>query len=240
MKKSQLKNLLFASVALTLFVGFFSACGKDDNKTEPADTSKFTALVDSCQTILNGATTTDYPQSAITTFSNVLTTAKTAAAKSGISQTEVDNLVVQLRAAKDTFLAAAYGAIPSSALIMGDAVKGGWALTDLSLYSGSSVGYMAGIIDTTNVSGILRIDLNKTDFGQDNPFPAYLYYNPDTEQRTIKVQLPAGNYDVYDAISEKKVLSNAASSGDVVLKGDSVCLLVFYPAGHVQFVIKSF
>jgi len=119
MKKSQLKNLLFASVALTLFVGFFSACGKDDNKTEPADTSKFTALVDSCQTILNGATTTDYPQSAITTFSNVLTTAKTAAAKSGISQTEVDNLVVQLRAAKDTFLAAAYGAIPSSALIMG-------------------------------------------------------------------------------------------------------------------------
>jgi PKD repeat protein len=120
----------------------------------------------------------------------------------------------------------------TSLFAMGDAVKGGWAQTDLSLYSGSSLGYMAGILDTTNVAGILRIDLNKTDFGQDNPFPSYLYYNPDAEQHTIKIQLPAGNFDVYDAISEKTVLNNAVSSGDFVLKGDSVCLLVVYPAGH--------
>lgn len=40
-------------------------------------------------------------------------------------------------------------------LAMGDAVKGGWATTDLSLYSGSAVGYLAAIIDTTNVKGIL-------------------------------------------------------------------------------------
>lgn len=118
MKRNQLKTLFLAGFIFTLIVSVFSAC-KDDEKTEPADTAKFTALVDSCQTILNSATTTDYPQSAITTFGNVLTTAKTAAAKSGITQTEVDNLVVQLRAAKVTFLAAAYGAIPSSALLMG-------------------------------------------------------------------------------------------------------------------------
>lgn len=118
MKKNQLKTLFLAGFIFTLIVSVFSAC-KDDEKTEPADTAKLTALVDSCQTILNSATTTDYPQSAITTFGNVLTTAKTAAAKSGITQTEVDNLVVQLRAAKVTFLAAAYGAIPSSALLMG-------------------------------------------------------------------------------------------------------------------------
>jgi len=45
----------------------------------------------------------------------------------------------------------------------GDAVNGGWATTNLSLYSGSAVGYLASIINKTNVDGILQIDLNKTD-----------------------------------------------------------------------------
>ncbi len=117
MKKNLFKSAFIACVSIILFAGAFSAC-----KTEEpvkADITKLTAIIDSCQTILDGATTTDYPQAAITTFQTTLTTAKTAVANSAISQSEVDNLVVQLRAAKTTFLAAAYGAIPSSALIMG-------------------------------------------------------------------------------------------------------------------------
>ena len=72
----------------------------------------------------------------------------------------------------------------------GDAVKGGWASTNLSLYSGSSVGYLASIIETTNIESILQIDLNKTDFRADNIFPTYLYYNPETTTQTIELKLP--------------------------------------------------
>src|ERR1035437_7910634 len=59
----------------------------------------------------------------------------------------------------------------------GDAISGGGAATNLSLYSGSSVGYMASILSKTNVEGILQIDLNKTDFRGDKLYLSYLYYN---------------------------------------------------------------
>ena len=46
----------------------------------------------------------------------------------------------------------------------GDAKRNGWAQTNLGLYGSSSVGYLAAVVDTTNVSGVLRLDLNRTDF----------------------------------------------------------------------------
>jgi hypothetical protein len=113
----------------------------------------------------------------------------------------------------------------------GDAVGGGWAATNLSLYSGSSVGYMAALIDTTSIPGILQVDLNKTDFGGENTYPAYLYYNPHDTLCTFAVSLPPGAHNVYDAISEAPVAVNAVGSVTLSVKADSVALLVVYPAG---------
>jgi hypothetical protein len=119
MKTKFFKNASIACVTMILFAGTFSAC-KPNEPTATADQTKLTALVDSCTTLLAGTTvSTDYPAAAITAFQTTLTTAKTAAADKTISQTAVDNLVVQLRAAQTTFLAAAYGAIPKAALLMG-------------------------------------------------------------------------------------------------------------------------
>ena len=117
MKTNLFKTAFIACVSLALFAGVFSAC----KTTEPtaADTTKLTALIDSCQTLADAATTTDYKQTDIDAFKATLATAKTAIANTSITQTAVDNLVVQLRAAKATFLGAAYGAIPTTALLMG-------------------------------------------------------------------------------------------------------------------------
>jgi len=85
-----------------------------------ADQTKLTALVDSCTTLLASSTVaTDYPAAAITAFQTLLTNTKSAALVKSVTQTAIDNLVVNLRAGKTTFLAAAYGAIPTSALLMG-------------------------------------------------------------------------------------------------------------------------
>jgi hypothetical protein len=119
MKKNFLKNVFFACVSLLIFSAFFSACKNSENEVTPADTSQLTALIDSCQTLINSATTDDYPQDAITTFSNVVNAARSAVSSSTITQTAVDNLIVQLRQAREVFLASAYDAIPSSALILG-------------------------------------------------------------------------------------------------------------------------
>ena len=118
-----------------------------------------------------------------------------------------------------------------SPFAMGDAVKGGWAMTDLSLYSGSSVGYMASIISTTNVSGILQIDLNKTDFRGNAANPTYLYYNPSSTTQNVSISLPSGNFDIYDAISENVLTTNARGTVSFGIDADKVRLLVIYPTG---------
>ncbi|HQT92805.1 MAG TPA: laminin G, partial [Candidatus Kryptobacter bacterium] len=46
----------------------------------------------------------------------------------------------------------------------GDAITGGWGLTTLTLYGSSHVGIIGAIIDTTNVPGILRLNLLATDY----------------------------------------------------------------------------
>lgn len=127
-----------------------------------------------------------------------------------------------------------------SPFAMGDAVKGGWAFTDLSLYSGSSVGYMASIINTTNVNGVLQIDLNKTDFRGDNTYPTFLYYNPNPAVQNVSLSLPAGNFDIYDAVSETVIKTNVSGTNSFSIDPDNVRLLVIYPAGKTTTINGRF
>lgn len=117
MKKNLFKSAFIALASLLMLSTVLTSC--DPEEVDKADTTKLVALIDSCQTLVDDATTADYPQDAINTFNTVLTTAKAALTNTTISQTAVDNLIVQLRAARKTFLAAAYDAIPETALIMG-------------------------------------------------------------------------------------------------------------------------
>jgi len=118
----------------------------------------------------------------------------------------------------------------------GDALSGGGAATNLSLYSGSSVGYLASIISKTNVEGILQIDLNKTDFRGDTTYPAYLYYNPAATAQSVQLTLPAGNFDVYDAITESVLSTNVSGSFSFNIPSDSVRQLSLYPSGNIPIV----
>jgi hypothetical protein len=94
----------------------------------------------------------------------------------------------------------------------GDAIRGGWAATNLSLYSGSSVGYLAAVTQSTNVAEILQIDLNKTDFYGENTFPSYLYFNPTTASQHVIVPVQSSPVAVYDAITESTLTASASNS----------------------------
>lgn len=113
-----------------------------------------------------------------------------------------------------------------------DALAGGWAPTNLSLYSGSSVGYLAALLDNTNIEGILQIDLNVTDFGSANEYKNYLYYNPGTTAEIVNVNLPQGGaYNVYDAITEKVLFENVSGTAQLIIPSNDVRIVVLYPAG---------
>lgn len=113
----------------------------------------------------------------------------------------------------------------------GDAIGGGWAATNLSLYSGSSVGYLAAVVQTTNVPEILQIDLNKTDFYGDNALPSYLYFNPTLTSKQVDVSLPAGTFDVYEAITETILFASASGSVQLTIPAGEVRLIRLYSAG---------
>ncbi|MFW5724802.1 MAG: LamG-like jellyroll fold domain-containing protein [Bacteroidota bacterium] len=95
-----------------------------------------------------------------------------------------------------------------SPYMTGDAMDGGWAQTNLMLYGSSHVGYLAAVLDTTNVEGILQLDLLKTDFFRGEAFPTYLYYNPHSNAQNIHLYLPEGEYKIYDVISKQLLQQN--------------------------------
>lgn len=115
----------------------------------------------------------------------------------------------------------------------GDAKRNGWAHTNLGLYGASHVGYLASVVATTNVAGILTLDVNKTNFTDNQPFASYLLFNPHNDARSVTLPLPGGNYDVYDAISETVIAQGATGNATLSIAADQVVLLTYLPAGTV-------
>lgn len=111
----------------------------------------------------------------------------------------------------------------------GDAKRSGWAATNLALYGSSHVGYLAAIVEETNVEGILKLDLNKTDFYGDNEFQSFLFYNPHAIDHQVTLKLGTHAYDIYDAISEADIMEEATGDVQVQIKAGEVMLLSYLP-----------
>lgn len=113
----------------------------------------------------------------------------------------------------------------------GDAKRNGWAQTNLGLYGASHVGYLAALVDSTNVDGILLLDVNKTDFFGKNTFPTYLMFNPYNSGQQVTIPLGAQTRDIYDAISETVIKSSATGNTQINIPANEAMLLVYLPAG---------
>ena len=113
----------------------------------------------------------------------------------------------------------------------GDAVGGGWAETNLALYGTSSIGYLGGMIEETDQSKILKIDLLKTDFLRDPAYPSYLLYNPYPDDREVLVSVGSELTDVYDAVTETFLESGVTGDVAITVPADDVRSLVYVPAG---------
>ncbi len=113
----------------------------------------------------------------------------------------------------------------------GDAKREGWAETNLGIYGSSHVGYLASIVDTTDVQGVLKLDVNKTDFFGQNSFTSFLLYNPHAEIKQINISTGPDAKDIYNAISETVIQTGVAGNTVIGLNPDEVMLLVLVPAG---------
>ncbi|TVP93732.1 MAG: hypothetical protein EA374_08655 [Acholeplasmatales bacterium] len=115
-------------------------------------------------------------------------------------------------------------------LAMGDATTMFGQPSDLSLYSAAMLGGLGGLVDPTDVPGILRIDLAKADSFNLHPYQTYLYHNPHDVEHTVHFEAPEGRYDLFDTMSNRLV--GAELEGDVTLRipAGSAMVLVVLPA----------
>ena len=111
-------KLVAFCLAVTLVAPLMTSCSDDDDDKEvvKADTAALNEELTACTALLEAATTTDYPQTAIDAFRQIITAVKTGLEKNP-SQTEVDNMLTQLQEAKATFLASAYDALPTDKMV---------------------------------------------------------------------------------------------------------------------------
>ena len=112
----------------------------------------------------------------------------------------------------------------------GDAKDNGWAATNFGLYGSSFVGIFGGIIETTNVEGILKLDCLATDYFHGAAYPTYLYYNPHAEAKTVEVDFGTEKKSIYDAVANRFLLKNAVGKTSFTIQPDSAVLAVITPA----------
>src|ERR1035437_5374907 len=113
----------------------------------------------------------------------------------------------------------------------GDAISGGWGQTTLTLYGASHVGIFGGIIDTTNVEGILKLDLLKTDYYHTSAFPTYLFYNPYVGSQQIQFNTGTGQHDLYHAVSNAFLQHNISGVVNIPVPANSAIVVVITPSG---------
>lgn len=121
----------------------------------------------------------------------------------------------------------------------GDAISGGWGYTNLALYGSSHIGILGGIIDTTDVDGILRLDMLKTDYFHQPAYPTYLYYNPHEQEETVSLDVGDQPVDLYDAAANVFMMYNVTGTVEIPLPADAARQLVLAPAaGDIRYELN--
>ena len=113
----------------------------------------------------------------------------------------------------------------------GDAISGDWGLTNLALYGSSHVGIFGGVIDTTNVSMILKLDLLKTDYFHNDAFPSFLYYNPYQTEKSVTIDVGIGLHDIYNTVTNTIIKSAVTGETSIIIPADAAVVAVIIPAG---------
>ncbi|TJY44042.1 hypothetical protein E5161_01190 [Cohnella pontilimi] len=107
----------------------------------------------------------------------------------------------------------------------------GWGPLDFSLYSGGHVGFMGGLMELTNVEGILKIDCLKTDYYHREAYPTFLFFNPFRSEETVEITDLGDEFvDLYDTVSGQFAATRVKGKASFRLPGDSAAVIVIVPA----------
>ncbi|MCS7221850.1 MAG: hypothetical protein RML36_02050 [Anaerolineae bacterium] len=103
-----------------------------------------------------------------------------------------------------------------------------------SIYGGAYALWWGAVIAPTNNDFILKLDLTKTDFLAHAPLPAFLYYNPWPEARTVQVAIGEGPSDFYDAATGDLIGQRICGEGTISLPPIGTRAIILTPAAKVK------
>jgi hypothetical protein len=102
--------------------------------------------------------------------------------------------------------------------------------SQFSVYGSGHVGIFGSIIRTTEVAGILQLNLLATDFYRDKAYPTFLYYNPYNSDKTITMQIEKGKrVDLFNTVSGKFIAKNISGNASVKIPSNSAAVIVCVP-----------
>lgn len=117
-----------------------------------------------------------------------------------------------------------------SPMATGDAMAAGWANTNLALYGSSHVGIFGAIVDTTNIEGILKLNMNATNYYANNTYPSFLLYNPFSESHSIMLTNSNQPLKIYDGVSNKVIVDSGSEEIYISIPPKSSVLAYLLPA----------
>ena len=106
-------------------------------------------------------------------------------------------------------------------------------VSQFSVYGSAHVGIFGSIIRSTDVEGILQLDLLATDFFRGEAYPSFLYYNPYNEAKTVTFEAPEhlGQVDLYDAVQGRFIATSIANGSTITLAANESAVIVCVPGG---------
>ena len=103
--------------------------------------------------------------------------------------------------------------------------------SQFSVYGSGHVGIFGSIIRSTNVTGILQLNLLATDFYHDKAYSSFLYYNPYSSSKTVIIKTEAGKkVDLYNTVAGKFIARNVSSSAQIKLLPQNAAVIICVPA----------
>ena len=105
-------------------------------------------------------------------------------------------------------------------------------VSQFSVYGSAHAGIFGSIIRTTDVQGILQLNLLSTDFYHDKAYPSYLYYNPYKESKEITMPMEDGQkMDLYNTVTGSFIAKEVVSSTQIKLLPQQAAVIVCIPSG---------
>ncbi|RYF25028.1 MAG: hypothetical protein EOO42_04595 [Flavobacteriales bacterium] len=114
------------------------------------------------------------------------------------------------------------------------------AVSQFSVYGSGHVGIFGSIVSTTNVEGILKLNVLATDFYKDKSYPTFLIYNPYTQSKSVVYKTKgAKKVDLYDAVAQKFVAKNVIGKTNISVAKNASVLIIETPTASKITILKG-